>query len=101
MNKEQSLTVEQKIERWKAQYGEVYKYEVDGKECYLHKPDRKTLGAASVIGNKDPMKYNEVMLNNCWIEGDEIIKTNDAYFMGVSQVLASLIEVKEGELKKL
>ena len=99
--KEQALTTEQKIENWKAKYGEVYIYEANGKKCYLRKPDRKALSAASVIGGKDPMKYNEVLLNNCWLEGDEIIKTNDEYFMGVSQVLAELIVIKEGKLKKL
>ena len=47
------------------------------------------------------MKYNEILLNNCWIAGDEEIKKDDALFLGVSAKLADLIEVKEAELKKL
>ncbi|GHV11720.1 hypothetical protein FACS1894162_7350 [Bacteroidia bacterium] len=43
-------------------------------KCYLHRPDRKALSAASVIGKTDPLKYNEILLNNCWLGGDEEIK---------------------------
>ncbi|MEG2067705.1 MAG: hypothetical protein RRZ65_08725 [Tannerellaceae bacterium] len=94
-------TIEQKIEEWKAKYGDVYKVEVDGHSGYLKKPSRKALGAAAVIGKSDPMKYNETLLANCWIEGDEIIKTDDSLFLGVSAQLAELIEIKEAEIKKL
>lgn len=93
--------MEQKIKEWKAKYGQIFAYEADGKKCYLRKPDRKVLSAAAVMGKEDPMKYNEVILNNCWLDGDEEIKTDDGYFLGISQVLAKLIEIREGELKKL
>jgi len=69
--------------------------------AYLKKPNRKALGAAAVVGKADPMKYNEILLNNCWIEGDEKIKTDDSLFLGVSAQLAELIEIKEASLKKL
>lgn len=94
-------TIEQKIKEWKEKHGDVYQVEVDGHIAYLKKPSRKALGAAAVIGKSDPMKYNEVLLNNCWIEGDEAIKTDDALFLGVSAQLAEIIEIKEATLKKL
>ena len=47
------------------------------------------------------MKYNEIMLRNCWLAGDEEIKTDDALFLGVSAKLGELIDIKEAELKKL
>lgn len=100
MNEENKATVEQ-IEEWKKKHGDVFQVTVEGKTAYLHKPDRKALGAATVIGKSDPMKYNEILLNNCWIAGDEEIKKDDALFLGVSAKLADLIEVKEAELKKL
>lgn len=95
------LTIEQKVAAWKEAYGEVFKLEVEGHVAYLKKPTRKALSAAAVIGKTDPMKYNEVLLNNCWIEGDEAIKTDDALFLGASAQLAELIEIKEATLKKL
>lgn len=94
-------TMEDKINEWKQKYGDVFMVEVDGHTAYLKRPDRKTLGAAAVIGQNDPMKYNETILNNCWIEGDEAIKKEDALFLGVSGQLAEIIEVKTATLKKL
>lgn len=94
-------TIDQKIEEWKAKHGNVYQIEVDGHIAYLKRPSRKALGAAAVVGKTDPMKYNEVLLANCWLEGDEAIKTDDALFLGVSAQLAEIIEIKEATLKKL
>lgn len=97
----QEKTIEQKVVEWKDRYGDVFQVEVDGHVAYLKKPDRRALGAASVIGKTDPIKYNEVLLNNCWLEGDEVIKKDDALFLGVSAQLAEIIEIKEATLKKL
>lgn len=95
------LTEEQKIEGFKKKYGDVFHYTAEGKSCYLKKPSRQTISAAAVVGKNNPMKYNEILLNGCWIEGDEELKTDDGLFLGVSQILNDLIEIKEGELKKL
>ena len=103
MNMETKLekTIEQKISEWKAKHGDVFQVEVEGRVAYLKRPDRKVLGAAAVTGKNDPMKYNEVILNNCWLEGDEEIRTNDAMFLGVSAQLDEIIEIKEATIKKL
>lgn len=94
------VTKEQ-IEVWKKDHDAVFKIEVDGKEAYLRSPDRKTLSFASSIGAKDPMKFNEILLNNCWLGGDEEIKTNDSLFISASSKLAEIIEIKEATLEKL
>lgn len=101
MNANETKTVEEKVADWKRKYGEVFLVEVEGHAAYLKKPDRKALGAAAVMGKTDPMKYNEILLNNCWIEGDESIKTDDSLFLGVSAQLAELVEIKEATIKKL
>ncbi|MCT4614552.1 MAG: hypothetical protein N4A49_06720 [Marinifilaceae bacterium] len=98
-NKEKNM--QDKIENWKKKYGDIFMYESDGKICYLKKPSRKTLGAAAVVGQNDPMKYNEILLNNCWLSGDKELKTDDSYFLGLSAKLSELVEIKEGEIKKL
>ena len=99
-NENKDITPEQ-IEAWKKKHGDVFRITVDGKEAYLKRPDRKTLGAAAVVGKNDPMKYNEILLSNCWLAGDEEIRTDDALFLGVSAKLGELVEIKEAELKKL
>ncbi len=96
-----SSLLEGKIEEWKKKYGRIFLIEVEDKKAYLKKPGRKALGAAAVIGGKDPMKYNEILLNSCWIEGDEEIREDDGLFLAVSAKLAELIEIKDAEIKEL
>lgn len=91
----------EQIQAWKAQHGEIFAISVEDKIGYLRKVDRKTLSFASTIGTKDPMKFNEVILTNCWLGGDDELKTNDDYFLAVSGTLSQLIIVKEAELVKL
>lgn len=97
----QNVITSEQIEAWKKKHGDVYSVTVDGKTAYLKRPDRRGLSAAAVIGKTDPIKYNETLLNNCWLGGDDEIKTDDSLFLGASAVLAELVEIKEASLKKL
>ncbi|MGC8825221.1 MAG: hypothetical protein ACP5PZ_11635 [Bacteroidales bacterium] len=90
----------QQIAQWKAEHKVVKEVEVDGHVCYLRLPDRKILGMASSLGT-DPVKFNELLLNNCWLGGSEAIKTDDQLFFGVSQVLAELVTFKAATIKNL
>ena len=94
------VTKEQ-IQEWKKKHGKVFKISCDGKSCYLKRPSRKTLGYASVAGKDDPLKFNEVILRDCWLGGDEEIRTDDVLFLSVSSQLANIIETKEAELEEL
>ena len=95
------MATEQQITQWKAQYKDIYQIEVDCSVCYLKKPDRATMKAITSIGMTDPIRSNEVLLENCWLGGDENIKTDDEKFFGVSAKLADILEMKQAELKKL
>lgn len=97
----QVKVTQEQIDAWKAKFENVFKFTVEDKVCYLKSPDRKTLSYASAIGAKNPMKFNEILLKNCWLAGDEEIKTKDSYFMSVSAQLAEIIEIKEAKLEKL
>jgi hypothetical protein len=92
---------QEKIGEWKRMYGSVYRIRVEDKECYLKPPSRKTLGYASVAARTNPLKFNEVLLNDCWLSGNEEIKTDDTLFLSVGQKLDELLEVKEAALEKL
>ena len=94
------VTKEQ-IKQWKAEYKEVFVLRVDDKVAYLRTPDRATLSYASTLATKDPMKFNEAILTNCWLGGDEEIKTDDALFLSASSKLGELIQIKEATLEKL
>ena len=104
MEKEEKLVGQatpEQIEAWKKQYGDIYAIKVENGVCYLKKPSRKALGYASYASKQNPLNFNEVILNDCWLGGDESIRTDDAKFLGVSGTIAQIIEVKEAELKKL
>lgn len=89
------------INLWKSKYKSIYKVTVEDKVAYLKVPDRTILAAAIAASTNNPMKCNEVILLNCWLGGDEEIKTVDSYFLAVSAKISELIEVKQAELEKL
>ncbi len=93
------------LEGWKKKFvdGKVFEVAVEDKKVILHKPSRRDLSYAMAGSNqaKDSVKFSEILLNQCWIEGDEEIKENDDYFLAVVPVLGALAETKEAEIKKL
>ncbi len=95
------ITKEQ-IQEWKKKYGDIYCIGFDdGKETYIKKPNRKTVSLAMTKMQTNPLAYAEVILNQCFIGGDESFRTNDAYFFGASAQLEQIMEVKSAEIKKL
>lgn len=91
----------EQIAQWKEKYGEVTEVTIEDKTCYLRKPDRSTLSMAATLGKSDPIKYSEIMLERCWLGGDEEIKTVDEYFFAAAAKVAELIKIKEASVKKL
>lgn len=93
---------EKEIAELKAKHGDIFLIELEtGEICYLKKPNRTILSAAMVKGKDDVFKYNEIILQNCWIMGDETIKTDIGLFLGVSAKLGEVVEVVTAEIKKL
>lgn len=93
------------LKDWKKKYGDdnVFEVVVEDKKAVLHKPTRKDLSFANAGSSqgKDALKLSEILLKQCWIDGDMEIQENDSYFFGVVPVLDALIETKEAEIKKL
>ena len=95
------MITKEQIQEWKNQYKDIFVISVEDKKVYLRTPDRKTLSYASTLATKDPLRFNEVILENCWLGGDEEMKTNDELFLAVSSKLPDLIQIKEATLEKL
>ena len=89
------------IDEWKKRHGDIYAIKVDGHVCYLRKPTRRDLSFASSAGKKDPLKFNETLLRDCWLGGSEAIRRDDDKFMGASGVLDKIIPDAEAEREKL
>lgn len=97
---------ETRIKELKEKYGDIFAVKVTDGEgnihiAYLRKPKRRDLSAASVAGSKDPLKFNETILRQCWLDGDEDIRTDDYLFLAASGVISDIVEVGEAELEKL
>lgn len=88
-----------KVEEWKKQHSEIYQITTGGKSCIVRKPVRKDISYVSVV--KDPIKMQEALLNQLWLDGDEEIKTDDDLFLAACSQLEDLLRVKEAEIKKL
>ncbi|WP_312078359.1 hypothetical protein [Chryseobacterium sp.] len=97
-----SEVTKKQIDAWKAEYGEVNHFKLGGdKECYLRMPDLKIMSYATMAGQSDIMAYNKAILTECWLAGDEEIKTHPGLFLSISQKLTDMIGIVEVELVKL
>jgi hypothetical protein len=85
----------------KEKYPTLFKLEFDDKVAYLRKPDRATLKAAMSKVLTDPIGFAEVILKNCWLEGDEEVKKNEEYIMGAVAPLNNIVNARTAELVKL
>ena len=94
-------TAEQ-IAEWKKKHDEIYEIGTADKVAYLKKPGRNELSFASKMSaDGDPYKWNEAIIETCWLGGDEEIKTNDDYFLAVSKQLTEIVKVQDSYIKKL
>lgn len=92
----------EQIEKLKKEHGQIFSFRSEtGESCILRKPTRKEISYASMAGQNDPIKFNELILKGCWLAGDEQIKTDDELFMGVCQLLGEMIKIKSFELVNL
>lgn len=92
------VTAEQ-IAEWKKAHGQVFKYEVDGKVCYLRSVDRNLYSQAAAKVSTSPAKFNEIVINGIWLGGDEAIKSEDQYYFGLIDFVEELMAKKKGTLE--
>lgn len=74
---------------------------VDDKMAIFKQPDRKTIAVASTYMASNPLKYLELIAENCFVEGDKELLSDDDYFLSLVPVLNGLMETKFAELGKL
>ncbi len=91
---------EKQIKDWKTKHGRVFKISIESKTGYFKKPGRKDLSYAYAASNggKDPIRFNEALLNNCFLGGDEELTKDDDFAMAAGNKVAELIQTKEAEL---
>jgi len=91
----------QQIAEWKKEHTNVYEITVDDHHCYLKSPTRQAMSIAAKASQENPIRGSEILLEKCWLGGDEIIKTDDSLFLAATNQVTKIIEAKEATLEKL
>lgn len=96
------IASQDQIAKWKKEFGSVFEYKTeDNKVGYFRSPNLVILDACKTMTGKSSIKFNTMLTENCWLGGDEAIKKEDQYLLGLFEFLAEIIIVKSGEFKRL
>jgi len=69
--------------------------------CYLRKPDRRVIKRVSpLLSQGKEVDAAEVIMNLCWLDGHEEVKTSDDYFFSAQMQMAELIQWRSAILIK-
>lgn len=89
------------IQQWKAKYGKVFRYSVDGKECYLRPVDRNLYSLAASKISTSPAKFNEIVIDGIWLGGDDELRKEESYYFGLIDFVEEFMAKKKGSLQEL
>lgn len=98
---------EAQLNIWKEEHGNVFEIEapVDDKgttvKGYFRKPDLSTLGAASKYAESDPIKSGLILLQNCFLGGDNAFRNNDEVKFSAIVAINGIFKVREAKVKNL
>lgn len=84
----------EQIQEWKEKYHAVYELEAEGKRCYVFSPMQKLnitkqFMTALLTGS---FQCIDCLFNNCWIAGDEEMKTDDGIKMSLVDKVRDFVE---------
>ena len=88
---------QEQLAAWKKKHGgKVFEVVVEDKKAILKKPARQDLSYASAGSSqgKDALKFVELLMKQCWIDGDREILEDDDYFLGAVPVVEALAEAR-------
>lgn len=98
----QKVTQKQ-IDDWKAKYGTIYKItSEDGKVGYIFDPlsDLRIMKLAFIAMTKSVINYVQTVLTNCWLAGDEEIKTDESIGNGLVDIIDEFTELPHCEVTR-
>lgn len=90
------------VEALKQKYGNIFRYTTsDGKVAYFKSPNLTILDYCKTVSNGSNVKFNKLLAENCFVEGDKEIITEEKYLLGLFEFLPSIIDFVTGELVRL
>ena len=91
----------EQIAEWKKAHGEVFIATSAKGDVYISKPTRPILGLILTKAKTDILAAAEVILMNCWLQGDETLKEDGGFKLGLVSQLDAIIETVQVEVKKI
>lgn len=97
----------EQIAAWKKEHGFLIAIKVKNDDgsvsiCYLKPADRNTASLAYThIANKRMSEAGSVFLTNCWVSGDESIKTVDKKYISACNEAYACLDIAEASSEKL
>lgn len=96
------------ITNWKKIHGEIFEISVqmdeEGKDfalCIVKKPGLDLITSANHIHEEAPSKAGMMIFDNCFIDGDERLKTDEEARLGAALKVVALFKTKVATIKKL
>ncbi len=89
-----------KIKEWKEKHGNVYMLETIGKSCIVFDPlsSFKIMKQLMMARRKSKAAQVDALLANCWLFGDESLKENEAFKLGIEDAVDELFDIPEYDL---
>jgi hypothetical protein len=101
MENKSSVPTPEQIKAWKDTHGELFCLSSPKGDVYVSKPSRAVLSLILTKAKTDILAAAEVIISNCWLQGDESLKTNDGWKLGLVNQLDAIIETVTVEVKKI
>lgn len=85
---------QKQIDEWKKQYSSVYELEADGLTCYVFSPLEKLAAIKQFMTalTKGSFQCVDALFNNCWLAGDEAMRTDNKIKMGLVDKVVDFVE---------
>lgn len=95
-----SKVTKQQIEEWKKKHSAVYELQSNGKVAYIFDPtdDIRIMKLLFVAMQKGSIDLVDALLANCWLAGDEDIKT-DKCKNGLIDQVRDLVDIPDAEVQ--
>jgi hypothetical protein len=95
-----TITPDQLVE-WKAKYGDVLAIEIEGLIAYFRPLyDLRILKPAFAASLVSSVAFDESLVNNAWLGGDERLRTDDDLFADLAEKLGDQLDIPEFEVKR-
>lgn len=98
---------EEQIKAWKKQFDcKIFEFTAkqegeEDKHAYFRSITPEVLEAWKRVREKSEIQANEVLINSCWIAGDEEIKTRNEYKLALYDYLGILLYKVDAEMVEL